>query len=139
MRRALARPGGLLGAYVWDFVQEPSPSGPLRRAMRRFGIEGPAIPGTEASRLDQKRLFWDAGLEQIETRTIDVCLAYANFQDFWQAQTPSYAPTTGIIAAMKESERARLMRTVQSALPPGPNGSIEYCARANAIKARVPR
>jgi hypothetical protein len=72
-------------------------------------------------------------------RTIDVCLAYANFQDFWQAQTPSYAPTTGIIAAMKESERARLMRAVQSALPPGPNGSIEYCARANAIKARVPR
>ena len=136
--RRVARPGGLLGAYVWDFVQELSPSGPLRRAMRRFGIEGPAIPGTEASRLDSlAALFRDAGLEQIETRTIDVCLAYANFQDFWQAQTPSYAPTTGIIAAMKESERARLMRTVQSALPSGPNGSIEYCARANAIKARA--
>jgi hypothetical protein len=31
------------------------------------------------------------------------------------------------------------MHAVRSALPAGPNGSIEYCARANAIKARVPR
>ena len=137
--RRVARPGGLVGAYVWDFVQELSPSGPLRRAMRRFGVEVPGIPGTEASRLDALRaLFQGAALEQIETRTIDVCLAYADFHDFWQAQTPGYAPTTKIIAAMKESERARLKRAVQSALPSGPNGSIEYCARANAIKARVP-
>jgi ubiquinone/menaquinone biosynthesis C-methylase UbiE len=138
--RRVARPGGLVGAYVWDFVPELSPSGPLRRAMRRFGVEVPTIPGTEASRLDALwGLFRDAALEEIETRTIDVCLVYADFQDFWQAQTPGYAPTTSIIAAMKESERARLMRAVQSALPCGPNGSIEYCARANAIKACLPR
>ncbi len=78
-------------------------------------------------------------LQPIETRTIDVCVEYADFQDFWQAQTPGYAPTTRIIAAMDERERARLIRAVQSALPSGPNGSIAYCARANAIKARVPR
>jgi ubiquinone/menaquinone biosynthesis C-methylase UbiE len=138
--RRVARPGGLVGAYVWDFAQELSPSGPLRRAMRRFGVETPAIPGAEASRLDAlEALFQDAALGQIETRTIDVCLAYSDFQDYWQAQTPGYAPTTGIIAAMKDSERARLMRAVQSALPLGPNGSIEYCSRANAVKARVPR
>ena len=57
--------------------------------MRRFGVEVPGIPGTEASRLEALRaLFHAAGLEQMETRTIDVCLAYADFEDFWQAQTP---------------------------------------------------
>jgi ubiquinone/menaquinone biosynthesis C-methylase UbiE len=138
--RRVACAGGWAGAFVWDFAEELSPSGPLRRAMRRFGVDVPAIPGTEASRLEALRaLFHVAGLEQIETRTIDVCLAYADFPDFWQAQTPGYAPTTKVIAAMKDSERARLKRAVQSALPRGPNGSIEYCARANAIKARVPR
>ena len=138
--RRVARPGGMVAAYVWDFAEELSPSGPLRRAMRRFGAEVPGIPGTEASRLEALRaLFQGAGLEQIETRTIDVCLAYADFDDFWQAQTPGYAPTTKIIAAMRESERTRLMHAVQSALPCGPNGSIEYCARANAVKARAPR
>jgi len=138
--RRVARAGGLVAAYVWDFAAELSPSGPLRRAMRRSGASVPGIPGTEASRLEALRpLFQAAGLEQLETRTIDVCLAYTDFQDFWQAQTPSYAPTTKIIAAMKDSERTRLMHAVQSALPTGPNGSIEYCARANTIKARVPR
>jgi len=138
--RRVARPGGLVAAYVWDFAEELSPSGPLRRAMRRFGAEVPGIPGTEDSRLPALRsLFEAAGLEQVESRTIDVCLAYADFQDFWRAQTPGYAPTTRAIDALKDAERARLMRAVQSALPSGPNGSIEYCARANAVKARVPR
>ena len=45
---------------------------------------------------------------------------------------------TKVIAAMEEPERMRLMRAVQAALPAGPNGSIEYFARAHAIKARVP-
>lgn len=138
--RRVARPGGMVAGYVWDFAEELSPSGPLRKAMRRFGAEVPAIPGGEASRLTALRgLFEDAGLEAIEARTIDVCLAYADFADFWQAQTPGYAPTSKVIAAMKDSERKRLMHAVQSALPSGPNGSIEYCARANAIKARAPR
>jgi hypothetical protein len=66
-------------------------------------------------------------------------LAYRDFEDFWQAQTPSYSPTTKIIASMTESERTRLMRDVRGELPMGPNGVIEYFARANAIKARVPR
>jgi len=136
--RRVARAGGIVAGYVWDFAAELSPSGPLRKAMRRFGTDVPAIPGTEVSSPEALRaLFLAAGFEQIETRTVDVCLAYADFQDFWQAQTPGYAPTTKIIAAMKDSERMRLMHAVQSAVPTGPNGSIEYCARANAIKARV--
>ena len=137
--RRVARAGALIGAYVWDFAEELSPSGPLRRAMRRLGTEMPAIPGTEVSRLEaMSALFATAGLERIETRTIDVCLAYEDFNDFWRSQTPGYAPTTKIIAAMTDSERMRLMRAVESSLPCGPGGVIEYCARANAIKARAP-
>ena len=134
----VARAGGAVAAYVWDFAEELSPSGPLRRAMRRFGAEVPAIPGTDASRLEPlSHLFRECGLERIETRTIEVCLAYADFRDFWTAQTPGYAPTTKIIDGMKESDRTRLMRAVQASLPAGPHGSIEYFARANAVKARV--
>jgi SAM-dependent methyltransferase len=138
--RRVARARGLVAGYVWDFAEELSPSGPLRRAMRRFGAEVPGIPGTEASRLEAlEDLFRSVGIEQIETRTIDVCLAYVDFQDFWGAQPPGYAPATKVIAAMKGGERKSLMRAVRSSLPLGPGGTIEYCARANAIKARVPR
>lgn len=138
--RRVTRAGGIVAAYVWDFAEELSPSGPLRRAMRRFGAEVPAIPGTDESRIDSLRgLFQQTGLERIEARTIDVCLAYKDFLDFWEAQTPSYAPTTKVIASMTESERARLMRAVRDEVPAAPAGVIEYFARANAIKARAPR
>ena len=137
--RRVVRAGGLVGGYVWDFAEEFSPSGPLRRALRRQGAEVPAIPGTEVSRPESLRaLFAGAGLERIETRSIDVCLAYRDFDDFWQSQTPGYAPTTRIIAAMSDRERMRLIRAVESSLTRGPDGTIEFCARANAIKARAP-
>ena len=138
--RRVARPGGAIATYLWDFTEELSPSGPLRRAMRRFGVEVPPVPGTAESRLEAIRaLFQGAGLERIETRIIDVCLAYEDFEDFWKAQTPGYAPTTKVIAALSEGDRTRLKRAVREQLPAAPGGRIEYFARANAIKARVPR
>lgn len=137
--RRVARSGGAVAAYVWDFTEELSPSGPLRRAMRRFGAQVPPIPGTADSRLDAiQALFAQAGLERIETRIIDVCLAYEDFEDFWKAQTPTYAPTTGIIASLSEGNRTRLKRAVREQLPAAPEGAIEYFARANAVKARAP-
>jgi ubiquinone/menaquinone biosynthesis C-methylase UbiE len=137
--RRVARADGCIAGYVWDFAEELSPSGPLRRAMRRQGLDVPVIPGTEASRREAlQALFAAQGLQRIETRTIEVSLAYENFDDFWSAQTPGYAPTTKIIAALAEPERRKLMRAVESSLPSGPGGSIQYGARANAVKARVP-
>jgi ubiquinone/menaquinone biosynthesis C-methylase UbiE len=137
--RRVACAGGAVAAYVWDFAEELSPSGPLRSAMRRFGAQVPPIPGTAESRPERLRaLFQDAGLGRIETRVIDVCLAYEDFEDFWNAQTPSYAPTTKIIASLSEGDRTRLKRAVRDQLPAAPGGAIEYFARANAVKGCVP-
>lgn len=137
--RRVTRPGGIVAGYVWEFGMELSPSGPLRRAMRAFGAAVPAIPGTGHSGADALRsLFVGAGLQAVELTTIDVSLAYPDFEDFWSAQTPGYAPTTKIINALTEGERRRLKRTVHDVLAAGPNGKIEYSARANAVRAAVP-
>jgi ubiquinone/menaquinone biosynthesis C-methylase UbiE len=138
MRRVTAA-GGTVAAYVWDFERELSPSGPFRQAMRASGAEVPAIPGTAQSTITALRsLFARAGLQAVESATIEVTLAYSNFDAYWSAQTPSYAPTTRIINAMSDSERRRLKRVVQDALPVGALGKIEYTARANAVRATVP-
>lgn len=137
--RRVTRPRGVVAGYVWDFRSELSPSGPLRRAMRALGAPVPAIPGTAHSGLDALRcLFVGARLQAVRSTTIDVSLAYSDFEDFWNAQTPSYSPTTKIIDTMTEGERRRLKRTVHEALTAGPSGKIEYSARANAIQATVP-
>jgi len=137
--RRVARAGAVVAGFVWDFAENLSPSGPLRDALRRHGIDVPATPGTESSRPGALHaLFADAGFEDIEARSIEVCLGYENFEDFWQAQTPSYAPITKVIAALPETERRRLMRAVESSLPYRPDRHIEYCARACAIQGRKP-
>ena len=137
--RRVARPGGIVSGYVWDFGKDLSPSGPLRRAMRAVGAEVPDIPGTlHSSEQALRSLLAKAGLHPVESRTIDVTLAYSDFEDFWGAQTPRYSPTTGIINAMSESERRRLKRTVRDALAVAPGGKIEYSARVNAVRACAP-
>ena len=45
--------------------------------------------------------FERAGLEQVETKSIDVTVSFPDFEAFWVAQMPSYSPTTRMIAAMK--------------------------------------
>jgi len=137
--RRVGRPGGVLSGFVWDFAGSTSPGSPLRRAMRRTGADVPNVPGTEASQLDAiHRLFAQAGLLEIATTTIDVTVSFPDFDDFWQSQTQSSNPTSKMIAALPESDRAKLIAAVRAELPAGPDGAFAYSARANAIKARVP-
>jgi ubiquinone/menaquinone biosynthesis C-methylase UbiE len=138
MRRAV-RAGGVVAGYVWDFAAELSPSGPFRRGLRQAVADLPLLPGTEASGLGAlSSLFERGGLQEIATRTIEVKVSFSNFDAFWLAQTPSYSPTTKMIAEMKEGDRARLIEAVRAGVPTSPSGEIEYLARANAIKARAP-
>lgn len=137
--RRVARPAGIVAAYVWDFENELSPSGPFRSGIRRIGLELPDMPGANQSSLDALGLiFKQTGLVEITTRAIDVTVSFADFDDFWGAQTSSYSPTTSMIAALFAADRERLAQTVRCDLPDCGNGSIQYAARANAIKARVP-
>lgn len=137
--RRVARAGGIVAGYVWDFAEELSPSGPFRRGMRCFGAEVAPLPGANESRLAALRaLFEQAGLHAITTTTIDVSLPYTDFDDFWQAQTTRYSPTTRMVEAMTTKERGRLMEAVRAEVPVRADGTVEYFARANAIQARAP-
>jgi len=136
--RRVARPDGTVAGFVWDFEAERSPSWPLRVTMRKTGAGVPHIPGANASSLRAlAALFEQAGFRDVTTTTIEVTLPYADFEAFWEAQTPSYSPTTRIINAMSPSERKQLMECVRAALPTDASGRIEYAARANAVKARA--
>ena len=144
-RRALAemrrvgRLGGGVAGYVWDFAAERGSGWPLVRGMRRIGVEPPRIPGAEDSSIKAlQSLFEQAGLEAIDARSIDVTVAFPDFDDYWRSQTPAFTPNGKLVAALPETDRVRLVEAVRAELPIGPDGSIAYAARANAIKARVP-
>ena len=138
MRRVL-RAGGLVAGFVWDFEAERSPSWPLRLAMRQTGTDVPPAPGARQSSVGGlTTLFEQAGFEGIATGSFSVTVPFPDFDAFWQAQTPGYSPIGKMIAALTTTDRMRLIETVRAGLPVCPDGSIQYSARANAIKARLP-
>ncbi len=135
----VARPGGVVTGYVWDFSSGLSPNARVQRAVRSIGGNLPPIAGTADSTLDRLHaMFAAAGLTDIATTMIDVEQTYRDFDDFWDAQTPSFMPAAKAIAALPENERARLRDSVRAGLPTNTDGSVTHSARANAIKARVP-
>lgn len=137
--RRVAQAGGMVAGYVWDFAADRSPSWPLRAGMQRVGMGVPGVTGGGETSLGALgSLFEQAGLEAISSRSIEVTQSYADFEDFWQAQTPSYNPVTKVIAAASEAERERLKATVRAGLAVNHDGRIEYSARGHAIKGRVP-
>ena len=134
----VARPGGLVGGYIWDFEAELSPSGPFRLALRDLVRDVPSLPGTEDSAQARLRsLFEHAGFVDVATTSFEVAVEFPDFDAFWTAQTPSYAPTTRIIADMDDRSRRRLREAVRARVQPGDNGLIRYSARANAVRGNV--
>jgi ubiquinone/menaquinone biosynthesis C-methylase UbiE len=134
--RRVVRPAGLVAGYVWDFSAELSPSGPFRLGLREVAADVPALPGTEDSRVCALHaLFQHVGFAKVETRTIDIEVAFPDFQTFWDAQMPSYAPTTRIVVALDQRARARLEEAVRAHLRTSSSGRISYPARANAVRA----
>lgn len=137
--RRVTRARGMIAGYVWDFAGRRMPHAPMVDALLGLGIEAPAPPGGEECALAALRaLFADTGLNDIKTTVLDIEVSYADFAEFWNAQTPSFSPTTRLIARLPETQRNRLIDVLRATLPIGAEGGIRYPARAHAVKARVP-
>lgn len=133
----VTRPGGLIGACVWDFAAERSPSGPLRRALRRIGIEVPLIPGTEASGISTlKEMFEREALADVVTTTIDIAVSFRDFDDFWTSQTMTNTPVARLVVAMTRKDQDDLQAMLRLELQHLAGGAVTCSARANAIKVR---
>jgi ubiquinone/menaquinone biosynthesis C-methylase UbiE len=137
--RRVCRPGGYVAGYVWDFAGGRSTAWPLRFALQQIGVAIPPIPGTGGTSIEALHaLFTKGGLDAIATRSIEVTLTFASFEDYWRSQTPVFAPQGMIVAGLPAPDRLRLKEIVQVALPANGEGGITYSARANAVKARCP-
>jgi SAM-dependent methyltransferase len=137
--RRVGRPGGVVAAYVWDFAGGRGTAWPLAHGMRQMGMDVPTVPGTADSSVDALRsLLERAGLTDIASRPIEITVAYSSFDDFWRSQVPPFTPAGKVVAALNETDRAKLAEAVQGAIPTDLDGIIAYSACANAIKARVP-
>jgi len=136
--RRVARPGGVVAGYVWDYAGE-------MQLMRRFWdaaaeLDPAAADLDEGRRMagcnpaDLEALFAGAGLEEVETRAIDVPTVFADFDDYWSPFEGGQGPAPGYCASLPPDRRAALRERLRETLPAAADGSISLVARAWAVR-----
>ncbi|HEX6978912.1 MAG TPA: methyltransferase domain-containing protein [Alphaproteobacteria bacterium] len=140
--RRVVRPGGTVALYVWDYAGE-------MQLMRHFWNTVVALD-PEAEALDEGRrfpicnpaplsdLFRNAGLADIEVRTIDVPTVFRDFADYWTPFLGAQGPAPGYCMSLSPARREALRIRLRDALPTQADGRISLIARAFAVRAVVP-
>jgi SAM-dependent methyltransferase len=139
----VVKPGGIVGAYVWDF------DGKMQMLTHFWNTVEALDPSTEDSSEDPRfaickpepfaELFRAAGLHDVEVRAIDAPTVFKDFDDFWTPFLRGEAPAQQHTASLSPERRALLRDRLRTSLPIIGNGSIPMIARAWAAKGRVPR
>jgi SAM-dependent methyltransferase len=131
------RPGGVVGAYVWDYAEG-------MQFMRLFWDAAAQLDPANAA-LDQGNrfplcrpeplaaLFGGAGLQNVEVRTLDISTIFTDFDDFWTPFLGGQGAAPSFLATLDEETRVALRELLRRNLPFAVDGSIALTARAWAV------
>ncbi|MFT5439234.1 MAG: ubiquinone/menaquinone biosynthesis C-methylase UbiE [Alphaproteobacteria bacterium] len=134
----VVEPGGLIATYMWDVLGGGFTMEPLRKALKEIDIPTP-IPGAEVVRIENLERLWnEAELNDVATRRVDITVTYADFEDFWIANTSIPNSVSNAIAKLAPADGEKLKERLRETLSTDADGRISYGACANAVKGRVP-
>ena len=134
----VARAGGAVGAYVWDYSDH-------MQMVRTFWDAATALDPSIRN-LDQgvrfplcnpeplTALLADAGLTNVEVRAIDVPTLFRDFDDYWTPFLGGQGAAPTYLMRLSEEQRAALRDRLKGALPRSPDGSISLRARAWVVQ-----
>jgi SAM-dependent methyltransferase len=136
----VARRGGVVASYVWDYAGEMQP-------LRHFWEAVLAVVPS-AAELDEVRrfalckpeplraLFVDAGLEDVEVTAIERRTTFRDFEDYWSPFLAGQGAAPGYLMSLPERDRLAVEESVRRLLPRNLDGSIELVTRAWAVGGR---
>ncbi|HEY3263386.1 MAG TPA: class I SAM-dependent methyltransferase [Pseudonocardiaceae bacterium] len=136
--RRVTRPGGLIGAYVWDYAEG-------MQVIRQFWdaaieLDPAAAELDEGIRFPLCRpgplhaLFASAGLVDVQVEPIEVPTVFADFDDLWRPFLGGQGPAPGYCTSLPEDRREVLRQQLHTGLPQRSDGSIPLKARAWAVR-----
>jgi trans-aconitate methyltransferase len=138
-RRVLA-PGGVVGAYVWDYVhgmgfihqfwEAAVAVDPAATALDQGGQTGITAAGhLEAA-------FRAAGFVAVEARAIAIQTVFADFDDLWLPFLGGTGWAPGYLATLDDLHRDAIREQLRRSIAAQADGSIHFEARAWAVQAR---
>jgi len=138
----VARPGGTVAGYVWDYADG-------MQLLRGFWDAAVALD-PEARALDEGarfpvaapeplgEAFRAAGLTAVEVRAIEVPTVFADFDDLWNPFLRGTGPAPGYVASLTGAARTSLRDRLRQSLVHDTDGSIALAARAWAVRGERP-
>ena len=136
--RRVARKGGVVGAYVWDYAEG-------MQLMRHFWDAAVALD-PKVSDIDEvrrfphsrpeplKELFLGAGFHHVEVISIEVPTDFRDFDDYWSPFLGGQGPAPSYLISLSDERRAALRERIRVGLPFAADGSIHLVARAWAVR-----
>jgi len=124
----VTRPGGVVGACVWDHAGGRGPLTPFWRAVRDLdpaASDESGLAGAREGHLAQ--LFAQAGLGRAQASTLTVRAGYPSFGQWWEPYTLGVGPAGAYLASLPPDRRSALRERCQQLLGEGP---IEITATA---------
>ena len=139
----VARPGGAIGAYVWDY------RGEMQRM--RYFWEAVAATDAAAATLDPRPhfhtcepepmtdLFRAAGLDDVAVSALDLPMAFRDLDDFWLPHTMAGAAAAQrYVSGLDDDQKAALREQLRATLPFAADGSLHVIDRAWAVRGTKP-
>jgi SAM-dependent methyltransferase len=138
----VARPGGTVAVYVWDYAggmelirwfwdaaRELDPGAASLDEGSRFGEL--CSPGGLCA------VFDAAGLQGCGTRAIEVPTAFRDFDDLWLPFLGGQGPAPAYVSALPAARRSDLRELLRARVPTDPDAGIRLTARAWAARGIV--
>jgi SAM-dependent methyltransferase len=138
----VARPGGTVSAYVWDYLDrmeiirtfwdvaaEDDPTVARLPEVQRYSLCQP-----EALR----QLFATANLEAIDVAGLEAPAVFEDFDDYWQPFLGGQGTAPTYVASLSDESRAGLREKLRSALPISSDGRVPLRIRAWAVRGHSP-
>jgi SAM-dependent methyltransferase len=138
----VARPGGTVSFYVWDY-----PGGGVG-FMRAFWRAASALDPQAADLTEDRRfpfctadgllaLARDAGLPDPDLAPLEDTAVFRDFDDLWRPFTLGAGPAPGYCASLPSEARDRLKERLSRDLPRGADGTIALPLRAWALRTQL--
>ncbi len=135
----VARAGGTVAAYVWDFAGEMQPVRAFWDAAET--LDPAASDHDHATRFPicqpqpLLELFQEAGLEQVDVAALTMPLPFRDFDEYWRPHLlPGSSHAQRYMATLNPSQHEALRAHLQASLPLAPDGSLHLIARAWAVR-----
>ncbi|WP_200841155.1 class I SAM-dependent methyltransferase [Geminicoccus flavidas] len=135
----VARPGGEVALYVWDYAKV--------ELMAHFWAVAESLDpdGQDLDEATRFPLCRESALAQLfaeenslapsATRAIEIATPFRDFDDYWSPFLGGQGIAPAYCMSLPEEQRAELCRQVRHRLPIAADGRIELHARAWAIRA----